>query len=345
MPGPGARLFDQFASLFDHGGRSCEIGGVQKLSRLPGNIFSGVPLDRVDHLRGDAAWLKSKLADPASRFIPVWNQQSIVIDGAQPRAALDTRHGLAGLLDDLGDGGTPLALLGVTPDADAIAHFAVDFSHLPEETLTALYAGGVLMDLRQSVQLVPAGEAALLAYARGLMHWHRQNGFCAACGHRSVARKAGHERTCTNAACGAVHFPRTDTAVIVLVHDNEDCLLCRQSHWPAGMHSTLAGFLEPGESLEENVAREIFEESGVRVGDVRYHSSQPWPFPASIMVGFMAKAASRDIKVDEKELEYANWYSRDWLRNVEDSDSFRMPGEYSIARRLIGDWIDGRFPV
>ena len=109
------------------------------------------------------------------------------------------------------------------------------------------------------------------------------------------------------------------------------------------MHSTLAGFLEPGESLEENVAREIFEESGVRVSDVRYHSSQPWPFPASIMVGFMAKATSREINIDEKELEYANWYNRNWLRDVEPSDDFRMPGEYSIARRLLQDWIDGNF--
>ena len=144
---------------------------------------------------------------------------------------------------------------------------------------------------------------------------------------------------------GAVHFPRTDSAVIVLVHDGDDCLLCRQSHWPTGMHSTLAGFLEPGESLEETVAREIFEESGVPVSDVRYHSSQPWPFPASIMVGFMAKAESREITVNDKELEYAHWYGRDWLRNVVDSDAFRMPGKYSIARRLIGDWIEGRFPV
>ncbi|MEE8171657.1 MAG: NAD(+) diphosphatase [Alphaproteobacteria bacterium] len=314
---------------------------MQKLSLLAGNVFSGVPLDRVEHLRADEAWIEARLHDPASRFVPVWNQQSIVFEGAEPRAALNSRQALDGLLDER----APMALLGVAPEDGGIAHFAVDFSHLPEETLVARYSGGALMDLRQSVQLVPAHEAAILAYARGLMYWHQKNGFCAACGHNSVARRAGHERACTNPACGAVHFPRTDSAVIVLVHDGDDCLLCRQSHWPAGMHSTLAGFLEPGESLEEAVAREIFEESGVRVGDVRYHSSQPWPFPASIMVGFMAKAASREIKIDDKELEYARWYGRDWLRDVEDSDDFRMPGKYSIARRLIGDWIDGRFQV
>ena len=314
---------------------------MQKLSMLAGNVFSGVPLDRVDHLRTDTAWIEARLNAPASRFVPVWNQQSIVFAGAEPRAALNDRQSIAELLDS----NAPLAFLGVTPDAGEIAHFAVDFSHLPEETLTARYTGGALMDLRDSVQLVPAHEASILAYARGLMYWHRKNGFCAACGHKSETRRAGHERVCTNPACGAVHFPRTDSAVIVLVHDGDDCLLCRQSHWPTGMHSTLAGFLEPGESLEEAVAREIFEESGVQVADVRYHSSQPWPFPASIMVGFMAKANSREINVDDKELEYAHWYGRDWLRNVVESDDFRMPGKYSIARRLSGDWIDGNFQV
>ena len=314
---------------------------MQKLSMLAGNVFSGVPLDRVDHLRTDTAWIEARLNDSASRFVPVWNQQSIVFDGAEPRAALNDRQSIAELLDS----NAPLAFLGVTPDDRGIAHFAVDFSHLPEETLTARYTGGALMDLRDSVQLVPAHEASILAYARGLMYWHRKNGFCAACGHKSETRRAGHERVCTNPACGAVHFPRTDSAVIVLVHDADDCLLCRQSHWPTGMHSTLAGFLEPGESLEEAVAREIFEESGVQVADVRYHSSQPWPFPASIMVGFMAKANSREINVDDKELEYAHWYGRDWLRNVVDSDDFRMPGKYSIARRLIGDWINGNIQV
>ena len=314
---------------------------MQKLSMLAGNVFAGVPLDRVDHLRTDTAWIEARLNDPASRFVPVWNQQSIVFAGAEPRAALNDRQSIAELLDS----NAPLAFLGVTPDDGGIAHFAVDFSHLPEETLTARYTGGALMDLRDSVQLVPAHEASILAYARGLMYWHRKNGFCAACGHKSETRRAGHERVCTNPACGAVHFPRTDSAVIVLVHDGDDCLLCRQSHWPTGMHSTLAGFLEPGESLEEAVAREIFEESGVQVADVRYHSSQPWPFPASIMVGFMAKANSREINVDDKELEYAHWYGRDWLRNVVDSDDFRMPGKYSIARRLIGDWINGNFQV
>ena len=164
------------------------------------------------------------------------------------------------------------------------------------------------MDLRESVQIVPGADSALIAYARALTYWHRRHRFCGTCGARAEPREAGHQRRCSDAACGAVHFPRTDTAVITLVHDGDECLLCRQSRWPPGMHSTLAGFLEPGESLEECVAREIGEESGVAVGDVRYHSSQPWPFPGTIMVGFMAQARSREIAVDETELEHAHWY-------------------------------------
>ncbi|MBI05911.1 MAG: NAD(+) diphosphatase [Rhodospirillaceae bacterium] len=314
---------------------------MQKLSLLAGNVFSGVPLDRVDHLRSDAAWIKAQVNDPGSRFVVVWNQESVVFQGSAPRAALGDRGSLEGLIND----NSPLALLGIAPEKGGIAHFAVDLSHLPQEALTERYAGGVMMDLRQSVQLVPAQEAAILAYARGLMYWHQKSGFCSACGQPTRSRRAGHERACTGPDCGMTHFPRTDPAVIVLVHDGEECLLCRQSHWPTGMHSTLAGFLEPGESLEECVAREIFEESGVYVADVRYHSSQPWPFPASIMVGFMAKAVSRKINADEKELEYARWYSREWLRNVEDSDEFRLPGAYSISHRLISDWIEERFPT
>jgi NAD+ diphosphatase len=186
----------------------------------------------------------------------------------------------------------------------------------------------------------------LCAYARGLLHWHARHGFCGVCGAPTASRSAGHQRVCTNGSCGASHFPRTDSAVIMLVHDGADrCILSRQSHWPPGMHSTLAGFLEPGESLEEAVAREVYEETGVRVGEVRYHSSQPWPFPASIMVGFYARAIGGEFKPNLDELESAGWYSRDELRTIGSSDAFRLPNAYSIARRLVEDWLYERFPI
>src|SRR5262249_4560440 len=151
---------------------------------------------------------------------------------------------------------------------------------------------------------------SLLAYARGLMHWHARHGFCGVCGSRTESASAGHVRKCTNPDCGASHFPRTDPAVIMLVHDGDKALLGRQKVWPQGMYSTLAGFVEPGESLEETVRREVYEETGIAVGEVVYHSSQPWPFPASLMIGFHAEARSRTINRVDSELEDAGWFSR-----------------------------------
>jgi len=151
-------------------------------------------------------------------------------------------------------------------------------------------------------------------------------------------------RVCANSGCGAPIFPRTDSAVIMLVHDGDKCLLSRESRWPTGMHSILAGFLEPGESFEEAVAREVLEETSIRVDDVRYHSSQPWPFPSSIMVGFTARALTREIQVDDDELDYAHWYSREDLKRREDTDEFRLPNDYSISRRIINDWLAERIP-
>ena len=313
---------------------------MDRLSRLSGNVFSGVPLDRVAHLRSDPAWLGERLDDPASRFVAVWNQQLIISNGAAPEAYFHTRESLGVLFEA---GLTP-ALLGVESGETSAAHFALDLSLVEEELVLERSQGGVLMDLRELVQIIPSAQASLLSYARGLSYWQRTHRYCGRCGKPTKSTRGGHEMTCSDEACGAAHFPRTDSAVIVLVHDGDECLLCRQSRWPPGMHSTLAGFLEPGESLEECVAREILEESNIRVADVRYHSSQPWPFPGTIMVGFMAQALNRDIEVDQDELEYAHWYKRDYLRDLSADDPFNMPGDYSISRRLIEDWLAGRVP-
>ena len=173
------------------------------------------------------------------------------------------------------------------------------------------------------------------------MHWHRRHRFCGRCGAPTESRKAGHLRVCTRPACGLEHFPRTDPAVIMLVHDDEACVLGRRPGWPPGLHSTLAGFVEPGESLEEAVAREVREEAGLEVPleGIRYNSSQPWPFPASLMLGFHARAERAPLTVYEAELESVAWYSRETLRNLEEGDDLRLPRRDSIARRLIEDWL------
>jgi len=309
---------------------------------LRGNPFSGVPLDRVHHLREDTAWLNARLVDPESRFVAVVNGRNLIWKGDELRAYYHAPGALADLVSER----SMVALLGLGEGpAAAVAHFAIDLPAAREEELLARSPAAVLMDLRQLVQVIPSHEAALCAYARGILYWHERHRFCGVCGAPTVSRSAGHMRLCTREGCAASHFPRTDSAVIMLVHDGERCVMSRQSHWPPGMHSTLAGFLEPGESLEEAVAREVYEETGLRVADVRYHSSQPWPFPASIMVGFYARVVGGELKPNLDELESAAWYTREQLKTIGDSDRFRLPNAYSIAHRLITDWLSGRVEV
>ena len=174
-----------------------------------------------------------------------------------------------------------------------------------------------------------------------MMFWNARHRFCGLCGSPTRSEEAWHMRRCTAPQCNTMHFPRTDPAVIMLVTDGDRALLGRSRHFPTGMYSTLAGFLEPGESLEDAVAREVREESGIVVGPVFYHSSQPWPFPANIMLGFYAEAATSEITVDYGELEDARWFERGWLKSHADDDDFRLPRRDSIARRLVDDWLNG----
>jgi NAD+ diphosphatase len=296
------------------------------------NFYAGGGLDRVAARRKDEAWIAARLDDAASRFVATWRGRNLVYDadGAAPRAALLERGALAAFA------GQPV-LLGLV---EAHAYFAFDLSPVeaPLERL-ATHAPLAFTDLRRVGPLLPRHEGALLAYARGIAYWHERHRFCGVCGAPTQSAEGGHVRRCSNAACAAPHFPRTDPAVIMLVHDGERCLLGRKPGWPAGMHSTLAGFVEPGESLEEAVAREVFEETGIRVDRVTYHSSQPWPFPASLMLGFHARAVSHAITLDPDELEHAAWYERGVLLARQDDDVLRLPRRDSIARRLVEDWL------
>jgi NAD+ diphosphatase len=232
---------------------------------------------------------------------------------------------------------------------DERAHFALDVSPVeaPLDMLRSpvLAASGIaaaelrFADLRQLGGRLARHEGALLAFARAMVFWHSRHRFCGLCGSPTRSEEAGHMRRCTDPACHTMHFPRTDPAVIMLVTQGERALLGRNKNFVKGMWSTLAGFVEPGESLEDAVAREVREETGIEVGPVIYHSSQPWPFPANIMLGFHAEAVSSEIRVDYGELEDARWFERDWLLSHQDDDAFRMPRLDSIARRLIEDWL------
>jgi NAD+ diphosphatase len=295
----------------------------------PTNFYAAAGIDRAGHRRKDPAWVAERLQHPSTRFVPVWRTQSLVAKET-PRAVFVGGEALSWREGDA-------VLLGMDEEA---ALFALDLSPL-ETPIEAIRAAEPVefRDLRAVGPLLARGEGSLLAYARGMTWWNQRHRFCGICGSPARSEEAGHVRKCTNAACGVSHFPRTDPAVIMLVTDGDRCLLGRQPQFPKGMHSTLAGFVEPGESLEEAVAREVREETAIVVDDVTYHSSQPWPFPASIMLGFYARAATTEIRVDKSELQDAHWYDRDWLLAHADDDEFRLPRRDSIARRLIEDWL------
>ncbi len=305
--------------------------------------YTGSGLDRVGHLRRDDSWLATKKGSGQTRVLPVWRSRNLVggidaegrVTGDAPAlVALDINEcwSLAGEQGEL-------VLLG---EKDETVWFALDISHL-EDPLSAyeLKDRGEFVDLRLVGAVMNRAAGAAMAFARGILTWHRRHRFCGFCGSPTESTDAGHVRVCQNSECATQHFPRTDPAVIMLVHKGDKCLLGRTGRLPPGMHSTLAGFVEPGETLEEAVAREVLEETNIVVRDPVYRGSQPWPFPANIMVGFFAEATTEEITVDTNELEDARWYTRDELLNSPEDESFRMPRRDSIARHLIDGWLAG----
>ena len=310
--------------------------------------FGGSGLDRAAHLRADALAVEKLLRDPATRVLPVWRGKPLL--AGEPR-------GLGWLAPDdaaLGAADEAPVLLGLEA---GVAHFAVDISGWdPEEipdTLGAfvdtseqrhplLPADHAFGELRANMTRLGIREAELAATAKALLGWHETHGHCARCGAPSRMIEAGWQRQCPD--CGARHFPRTDPVVIMLILSGNDVLMGRSPGWPDGMYSLLAGFVEPGETLEGAVRREVREETGVEVGAVSYLASQPWPFPASLMMGCQGEAISRDIRVDPVELEDARWVSREEMLDIVAGRSAAMKParKGAIARFLIEAWLADR---
>ena len=285
-------------------------------------------MDRVAVRREDPAWLDDRLQAPTTRFVTV-------ASGRHPfvRAESGARQPCYLAPSDL-DGalaGEPI-LLGVHED---IAYFAVDVTESPPP----FPARVTLLGIRDVITDLGHRDSAVLACARALVHWHRTHRFCGACGRPTTSVRGGHVRRCSDADCGREHFPRTDPAVITLVIDGDRCLLARQRDWAPGRRSTVAGFVEPGETLEHTVAREVFEEVGIRVGKVSYRGSQPWPFPQSLMLGFWAIAESTDIAVDGDEIAEADWYTPERIETDTAAGTLILPPFDSISRRLVDDWL------
>jgi len=221
-------------------------------------------------------------------------------------------------------------------------YFAINIERLPASTTRCLGSLGVFVPLRQHAAALPNQMAALLGYARAVAGWHSLARFCSLCGHPTAIRPGSLAQTCTNPACGAQHFPRVNPAMIVLVHHadshGDKCLLGRQSTWKPRVYSALSGYVEPGESAEDAVLREVMEETGIKVCDVRYFSSQPWPFSGSLMLGFHARATTTDIHIDATELEDARWFARHEIPALLSSGEFALPSSETIARQLFDAW-------
>jgi NAD+ diphosphatase len=259
--------------------------------------FAGNPLDRVSQRRQDAAWLTSLLENRETRLLPFCELKPIVADPSAP--GLDWQP-VAPWREAIAQGAT-LVLLGI---GDGRAYFALDAGTDPR--------GGATTDVRSLAAQIAGPGAAILAEARSLIDWHTRHGFCAQCGSPSTITSGGWGRTCPE--CRAHHYPRVDPVVIMLAVKGERCLLGRGRRRVGTRYSCLAGYMEPGETIEEAVRREVLEESGIRVGRVRYLASQPWPFPSTLMMGLLAEALSEEIRIDPEELAEARWFERDEVR-------------------------------
>ena len=284
--------------------------------------FTGSPLDRADRLRNDPDAFMTAVSD--------WRARLLRLDGIDPVLGEDGRLSWGSLAE--ADEGAELLLLGLI---DGRPHFAALDYGMPEGATRS-------MGIFRTLDVLPPEEASTYAGARSLIDWHLRHRFCAKCGNGdTVIHRAGWGRQCGR--CGAEHFPRVDPVVIMLAEHDGKVLVGRQYRYPPGRYSALAGFVEPGESVEEAVARELLEESGLKVRDVRYVVSQPWPFPSSLMLGCYAEAVSKDFQIDAQEIEQACWMTKAEVRarlagGIE--DGIKLPGTVAIARLLLADWVN-----
>ncbi len=285
------------------------------------NTFAALALDRAAEHRENPEWLKQQLNSRGARFLPVYNDACLINPQCSTQPLL-LRHNPV-----------PEQVAVFLGKNKQHSYFSIS---LPAQHVL-LNDVQRLINLRQAASIFDAEHAGLCAYALAVHQWHLRSRFCGFCGHAYQLQAAGHRLRCSNPACGQQAFPRLDPAMIVLVTHADSCLLGRQTNWPEKRYSSLAGFVEPGESLEDAVRREVLEEAGVRLAEIHYHSSQPWPFPASIMLGFTAIASDPAITIGE-ELEDARWWHANDIQAAVASGQLRLPYQLSISWQLLADW-------
>lgn len=300
------------------------------------NIFAGNPLDRASERRGDAAWLNEKINAPDSLGIALWNGKPLVEAGKD--GGLQIAYLRADMCEELSGGAERLLFMGLWKET---AVFAVDLEGGADPAEGPLQGLGAFEDLRASALRLPATDAAILATAKAMFEWRRKHRHCPNCGEQSDVVEGGWKRVCP--ACRAEHFPRTDPVAIMLAVHGEKALLGRQAAWPKGMFSALAGFIEPGESIEEGCARELFEEAGLHATKVRYHSTQPWPYPNSMMIGLIADVDSDQAAPDQTELDEVRWFTREECQKLlaGELEGTFAPGRMAIAHQLIKAFAEG----
>jgi len=300
------------------------------------HVYSGNPVDRGEKERRDDQWIADKAKDATSKFLPLRDLNVLVTDG-------EDRLGWIGAADlnrlDIHSSPVFLGLLGET------AHFTVDISAQNKAVAELSNRNGYrFVDARSVTEILSGPDSGIVAQARAQINWHNRNGFCAICGGESYMIRGGQVRKCSK--CETENYPRTDPVIIVVVSDGDRCLLGQSRRGRlnrTNTYSALAGFVDQGESIEEAVAREVMEEAGIQVGQVRYHSSQPWPFPSSLMIGCHADATTTEINFDDEEMNDVRWFSRDEVAAALQgkNDSLNVPQPIAIAHHLITAWVNG----
>ena len=303
------------------------------------HIYSGNPLGRGDRERRDEEWITSMASDPTSKFLPIKDLNVLVSQGS--------KGGLGWLHVD------EIRKLGIDNSAlflgllNGVACFVIDISNQEHAIQELSDSGGYrYVDARTVTEILSGADSGIVAQARAQVDWHNRNGFCSSCGYETFMKRGGQVRQCSK--CDITHYPRTDPVIITVVSDNERCLL-GQSRGRGSLtnrYSALAGFVDQGESIEEAVAREVIEESGITIKNVRYHSSQPWPFPSSLMIGCHAEAVTTNISIDDEEMLDVRWFQRDEvLKALEGtSEILVVPGPIAIVHHLIRAWAINDMP-
>ncbi len=302
-------------------------------------FYTSTAINRHGDYRNDKNLLNNIIIEKNTKFIPFYNGKNLFLEiNKNIKPVIFNKIQLDEFFPNgIGD----KIFLGV---ANNLNYIGVDLS-LPNKKFECWLKENkiIINDLRKYGPILDDVEASFLALSNGMFFWHNTHQFCGSCGFQNFSTEGGFVMKCSNDKCGKSHFPRTDPAIITLISFKEKVLLGRSPRFPETMYSTLAGFVEPGESLEQALEREVFEEVGIKVKNIKYYNSQPWPFPASLMLGFFAEAVNDQITIDYDEIEDAHWFTINELRSLEHpsiSGGFKLPRVDSIARRLVDTWIN-----